>query len=174
MQWHYQLTKADYLAFNLYIYHRSALARRSRRVQRWLALVFPLMPLATWGTTGTLDLAFLIGFAVLGVLWFLFYPKWFERSVRRRLMRVIDEQFGANVCIDEQLSADEDALVEDSAAGDTLRVRWSTLEKIGETETHVFFFIHAMAAIIVPKRVFTNEAEIARLKQFVPKTTPID
>ncbi|MDF2911025.1 MAG: hypothetical protein K0Q56_1906 [Sporolactobacillus laevolacticus] len=151
MELHYQLTKEDYIAFNLQAYQNSQTVRRSILIQRFLALIFLFVPLAISLLTGEFLLDMIIIFCILGVLWFLFAHKFFYRSIRHNLSKMIDERMGPE---------------------EEYKTTWNGIEKNAETETHLFLYVKAMAAIIVPKSAIGSQEAIIELKKIIPESVP--
>src|SRR6478752_6527607 len=77
MEYHYTLTKDDYLAFNMHHAQHSERVQKVLRVQRWMSFIFLLIPLLVSWVEGEFLLGMFVAFALLAVLWFLFYPKYF-------------------------------------------------------------------------------------------------
>ncbi|MDN3956281.1 YcxB family protein [Sporolactobacillus laevolacticus] len=172
MELHYQVTKEDYIAFNLHAYQNSQTVRRSILIQRFMALIFLFVPLAISLITGEFLLDMIIIFCILGVLWFLFAHKFFYRSVRRNLSKMIDERMGKKLPIDETLILTQEGIIERMGPEEEYKTTWNGIEKIAETETHLFLYVKAMAAIIVPKSAIGSQEATIKLKQIIPEFVP--
>lgn len=170
MDLHYQLTKDDYIAFNLNAYEHSQAMSRSLWTARLCSLIFVLFPLIVPMVGGDFMPGLFIFFCILAIVWFFITPKFFFRSVRRNLSKVIDEKMGDQLPLDERLELTEEGLLEGAGSDREYRTSWAGIVKITETSDYLFFYINPMAAIILPKKVI-GERELDKLfEKIVPNS----
>ena len=146
MEYHYTLTKDDYVAFNMHHAQHSERVQKALRVQRWMSLIFLLIPLLVSWVEGEFLLGMFVAFALLTVLWFLFYPKYFYGSIKKNIVKVITE----------------DGLVEKSSKRE-VKTPWSSITQIRETDEHIFILVSAMSGYVIPTSSF---ADVNALRQF--------
>ena len=160
MEIKYNLTEEDYIHFNLYHIKNSKSAIRSLNVQRFLTPVFFILLsyiISLVGDTPFLEL--FIAFFITGILWILFYPKYFYSTVTRRIKKFIREGKNGGLLGEHILSMTDEGLVESTSNGQT-KVDWSGI--IGFKEDNEYFYLYnsSISALILPKRELTNEEEI--------------
>lgn len=90
------------LEYQLYIAGQSPIISKTRKRNRWLlALIY-----ITIGVFGIFrgDLMFTILFIIIGILWYLFYPKWGGRFYKKQFSKFIKANYrnrlGKNVTLD--------------------------------------------------------------------------
>jgi hypothetical protein len=91
-----------------------------------------------------------------GFLYYFFYPGILKRRIRKSAHRVYNHQnnFIGNhkyTVSAEGISDNEDALV-----------KWTAVEDIVQTDTHLFILVHPKKALIIPKRAFPDGAALNR------------
>ncbi|WP_093674198.1 YcxB family protein [Sporolactobacillus nakayamae] len=170
MDFHYQLTKEDYIAFNLNAYEHSLVMKRSLITTRLLALIFIIFPLIISQITGVFIASLFYFFCILAILWFFIIPKIFFRSVRRNLSKMIDEKMGDQLPMDERLEITEEGLIEGAGSNREYRSAWSGIVKISETDDYLYFYINPMAAIILPKSEIEAHDLGEQLKKIIPES----
>ncbi len=162
MEYHYTLTKDDYVAFNMHHAQHSERVQKVLRVQRWMSLIFLLIPLLVSWVEGEFLLGMFVAFALLAVLWFLFYPKYFYRSIKKNIGKVINEGDNSSLTGEHTMMVTEEALVEKSSKGE-VKTPWSSITQIRETDEHIFILVSAMSGYVIPTSAF---ADVKALQQF--------
>lgn len=159
----FDFTKDDLVTFCMYHYSKSGTVRR----QKWLGLFSCIaLWLSFWGLLGILSQA---SEEKAPLLWpafgatpllagvYLFYL----RSARRRILEGMFAE-GKNRGL---LGPKEITLtpVEITAAGDlrSTTIRWKGVERIVETDTQVLIYCGALDAVVVPRRAFASDADLA-------------
>lgn len=161
----YELSKDDLRAFNLYHHSHSPTARR-QYFRSWFvpAFVWLMVCAGLWYLAdrerGTplrtfLDLSPLFA----GIPIYLIYFPW---AYRRKLHKIIDGMVseGRNKLLFSRhtvvLSAG--CVTESGEFGQTSTV-WRAVERVVRTDNYLFIYLNALAAIIVPRRAFTDVAD---------------
>ncbi|MGF9889672.1 hypothetical protein ABEX78_13600 [Priestia megaterium] len=85
MEYHYTLTKDDYVAFNMHHAQHSERVQKVLRVQRWMSLIFLLIPLLVSWVEGELLLGMFVAFALLACCGFYFIRSIFTEVLKRTL-----------------------------------------------------------------------------------------
>ncbi|WP_157964165.1 YcxB family protein [Exiguobacterium sp. TNDT2] len=152
MQIQYELTEDDYTRFNLNHIKRSKTSKRMLILQRTIGPIMFLgasFVLATWlqetgwwwyGTYG-----------VASILWFLYYPKYFERHVRKQTRRLIGERGNEGMIGPHTMNLDEDGLRDVNEFGET-RASWAGIKEVVEEDDYVYLYNSSVSAHILPKR----------------------
>ncbi|MBU3143700.1 YcxB family protein [Clostridium sp. CF012] len=162
----YQLTKQDYIDFNMNYMSNSKSVKRLFIAQRYIVpIIFLLMPVMLIRVTSIpLGYWFKV-FLVSSVLWIIFYPKYFKWSVSKRISKMLDEGENTDMLGKRSLTLTEKGIIDCSTLSES-KTDWSVIEKITQTQKHIFIFISSVAAYILPVHVFNNENE---KKRFIDK-----
>lgn len=170
MEFKYELTKEDLLAFNLYHAKQSETVKSALFKQRFLVpIIFLLLPFILYWITGEFLIEVSISFMLVSILWLVFYPKYFYGYIKRNVSKVLDEGNNDNLLGNHLFTMAEDGFTEKSNAGET-KVPWSGITKVEENEEYYFLFYSAMSAYIIPKRCLIDKTEQAEFKQLLRKS----
>ena len=162
----YQLTKQDYIDFNMNYMSNSKTVKKLFIAQRYIVpIIFLLIPFIMIKAT-SIPLGYWVNvFLVCYVLWVIFYPKYFKWTVSKRILNMLDEGENADMLGNRSLTLTEKCIIDSSTLSES-KTDWSVIEKITQTKKHIFIFISAVAAYILPVRVFKDENE---KKKFIMK-----
>jgi len=156
MHINYQLTKQDYIDFNIFHMSYSNTIRQALFIQRYIiSIVFLIAPFIVAKVTDIPLWYWAIAFIVIYLLWIIFYPKYFRWSAARRISRMIDEGKNADMLGNQSLTLTEDAIVNISNFSES-KTNWHTVENVVETKEHIFIYISAVMAYIIPIRIFES------------------
>jgi hypothetical protein len=114
---------------------------------------------------------FLPPFAVIAFLWFVFYPRFFKWTVRKRVSKMINEGNNKGTVGVHELTLTPEEIIETGEMGES-RIKWDIVQKIHTTDKHIFIFIGAMKALIIPKRSFTNEEGCREVLRVIKENRP--
>lgn len=171
MELKYEMTKDDYLAFNLYHAKHSKTVQNSLVMQRFLTPIFLLiLPFLFSWITGEFLMGLFIIFVIISVLWVIFYPKYFYGYMEKNINKMMNEGNNKNLLGQHVFIANEDGFIEKNSVGES-KVSWSSIEKVEENEDYYFLFLSTMSANIIPKRSFSNDASQEDFKRMVDKAT---
>lgn len=152
MKIQYELTEDDYIRFNLSHIKRSKTGKRMLLLQRIIGPIIFLgayFVLAMWLQETDWWLYGIYGIA--SILWFLFYPKYFERHVRKQTRRLIDERSNEGMIGPHTMDLDENGLRDLNEFGET-RVSWAGIKEVVEENDYVYLYNSSISAYILPKR----------------------
>ncbi len=154
----YHVTLDDIHAFNLHYARTSPQSLRSRRSVRF-ALTFLLGALlCSLGVLSKAPLPFwLMGFLILGGWWAMF-PRRLEQMLRRYTERLYASGKNAGVLGPHRLSAGPEWLSESTDVRE-VRTHWRAVERVEDAGEHLFLYVTAFSAVIVPKRAFATPAD---------------
>jgi hypothetical protein len=164
----YDLTKEDYIAFNMHHIDHSPTIKRSLFIQRYIvALIFLAFPFIYSRVSGAALLLPLIVYGVVFIIWILYYPRYFTASMKKRILKMINEGSNASLFGPRSITLNESGVTETSE-NDESRSSWRSIEKIDETAEHIYIYISSINAYLVPVRAFEDrtkkEAFLERLK----------
>ncbi|MBU5592166.1 YcxB family protein [Clostridium sp. MSJ-4] len=152
----YELTKEDYINFNIYHMDHSETMRRSLFIQRYIiSLIFLIVPFVVTGSSDIPLWYWLSIFIIIFVLWVAFYPRYIKWMIKRRLTKMLQEGKNAGLLGKGSISLTEEGIVKTSDSDDA-KTSWSTVEKIIETKELVIIYISAVSAYIIPIKAFNN------------------
>lgn len=160
MELNYKLTEEDYIDFNVFHAKHSQAVQKQVKLQR---ILVPLMyiVLAVLATS-FLDVPFLVLFIPLvavAVLWFLFYPAYFYRLIKRNATKMMREGKNDAVLGEHTMIFTDQGLREISPKGE-MSVSWSGIENYGEDDSGFYLYNSGMSALIIPKRELGDSAGV--------------
>lgn len=98
------------------------------------------------------------------MLWFLFYPKYFYGSIKKNIVKVINEGDNSSLTGKHTMMVTEDGLVEKSSKGE-VKTPWSSITHIRETDEHLFILVSAMSGYVIPTSAFADVKALQHLKE---------
>ena len=158
----YEVTLDDIHAFNLHYARTAPHARRSRRSVRLALTLLLATLLCSLGVLSKAPLPFwLLGTLILAGWWAVF-PSRVEQMTRRHTERMYAEGQNAGVLGPHRLTLDPEWLCERTDVRE-VRTHWRAVEQVVEDAQHLYLYVTAFSAVIVPKRAFGSEAEAREL-----------
>lgn len=166
MQIQYELTEDDYIRFNLSHIKRSKTGKRMLLLQRsvgpiiFLGVAFILSTLleeTNWWLYSV--------YGIFSIVWFLYYPTYFERHIRKQTRRLINERSNEGMIGPHTMELDKSGLCDQNAYGET-RVSWSGIKEIVEEEEYLYLYNSSVSAYILPKR----GQDIEEVRRWLPTT----
>ncbi len=155
-------TVEDWLEFNRYHYRNSKALLKQRIFIRLLGPILFAIFIVLHSYYKGYDTKLTIGFAVLSVLWIIFYPKRAEahhlNSVKEMLLEGKNRELNTDIFIK---LTDKDMVVKSESI--CTSVRWSSVEKIIMHDDYLFVYISAVPAQVIPKRYFKDDKEFLEL-----------
>lgn len=162
----YQLNKQDYIDFNMNYMSNSKTIKKLFIAQRYIVpIIFLLIPSMLIKVTSIPFGYWFKAFLVCYILWVVFYPKYFKWSVSKRIIKMLDEGKNTDMLGKRSLTLTESCIIDCSTLSES-KTDWSVIEKITQTQKHIFIFISSVAAYILPVNVFKNDNE---KKKFIDK-----
>lgn len=169
MNYRYELNAQDLIDFNIFHITYSKLARRSFFVQRYiLSLSFLILPFILRNFT-TMPLEYLmVIFFLLYIYWVAFYPKRIKKIVSRKITKVLAEGKNHSVVGTHNLTITEEEIVDISEHSEA-RTPFQSVENIVEDKGHIFIYVNANSAHIIPIRMFESNEQKNELLAFLRK-----
>lgn len=152
MELKYSITEEDYIRFNLFHIKNSTTSMRTLKIQQilipilYIAVAFVLAGL----TEGSL-VVWLSIFLVMGILWFIFYPKYFYSHILRQVRKMLKEGKSEGLLGEHLLVLSDEGILETTSKGE-MKANWVSLEKFTEDEHSFYLYNTALSACIIPKR----------------------
>jgi len=167
MNFEYELNKQDLIDFNLFHITYSKLTRRSYFIQRYiLSLSFLVLPFLLRQFTNMSLGYWLVVFILLYLYWVVFYPKRLKKIVSRKISKMLAEGKNKSVVGTHNLVISENGIVDRSEHSEA-KTQFSAIENIVEDKEHIFIYVNANSAHIIPIRIFENEDQKKELLTFL-------
>ncbi|WP_075618288.1 YcxB family protein [Paenisporosarcina indica] len=160
MEISYNLTEDDYISFNLYHMNNSKTGIRALRIQRFLLPVFIIA--LSYFMTLILDTslsAMLVTSLLFSIVWIIFYPKYFTRTIAKNVKKMLKEGDNKGILGDQHMSIKEDGIVVTTKFGET-KVSWEGLKTLKEDDNNFYLYVGAMNAYLIPKRQIAVSNEL--------------
>ncbi len=155
----YDLTKEDYIAFNMHHIKSSKTVKKTLFIQQYvLAIIYLIIPFILADITGESLMFWLIPFIIIFILWIAFYPRYFKGYMKKNIIKMLSEGKNENIFGPVSLILEETGVREVTRAGES-KANWSSIERVEENQDYIFMYTSAVAAAIVPLRAFTNIEE---------------
>ncbi|MEF9951374.1 MAG: YcxB family protein [Clostridium sp.] len=155
----YDITKDDYIKFNLYHLESSPNVKKEIIIHR---LVIPLLLVGLSAAFYVLlGMPMYIGvplFVGIGILWSIFYPKFYRKNALKNVSKMIDNGLQSSGVSKNTINVLDEGIHSSSRAGQTIN-RWDEVKKVHETDEHIFIYVTEKIAHVVPKRAFENEEQ---------------
>ncbi len=164
----YDFTLEDALAFNEYHFRRSPAGRRARlrhmflppTIWMGLALGFEAF------VGGDTNHSFAVALAAVSAMWILTAPLFLARQIRRSVQRMYAEGRNRALLGRHVMSVSIEG-VTDEGPGTRTQTRWESVERIARSTDHLFIYLNAVAAHVVPARAFPDRGEFDRFVESV-------
>ena len=161
----FEITKEDLSASSFYHNRHSPTARRQYLrgwlvpPLIWLLFFIVICHLADQGR-GKLLQTFIDLFPLFCFvpLYLLYYPWAYRRKVRKIIAVMVGEGHNRGLLGHHRVTISEEGISDSNEFGQTSRV-WRGVEKVVVADEHVYVYINALAAIIVPRRAFAGPLE---------------
>lgn len=160
----YELTKADYVEFNL------CHAKHSKQVKKMLLIYRVLGPIIIliggYYITAYKDLMGIVIYSIAAVLWAIFFPKIHFKSIERNIKRLIDEGKDTSLFELRKVQIDEKGITEEIIEDGTFK-KWNKIVKIETSIDNIFIYTSDLDALIVPRQVIGSDQAVQELIQYM-------
>lgn len=154
MNLNYTLSKEDFLEYQLYASSKS----KSHKNRRWRSrIIIPIIYIAFgfFLTSAHNNMATGLVFAAVGVVWYLFYPKYSKWRYKNHFQKHIDEHYQNRIGKSVELIVNETSLFTKDFTAET-KINASELKELIELSNHFFIKLTTELALIVPKSAITD------------------
>lgn len=156
MEIKYHLTEEDYLKFNMFHINTSESANKSLKTQRY-AVPFVYI-IFSYIFANLADIPFLyalIPFLIVGILWVIFYPKYFQSRILSQTKKMIREGKNEGLLGEHTMTLTDEGIVDTNPTGET-KVNWSGIIKLKEDDSNLYVYNSSVSAYIIPKRELSD------------------
>lgn len=159
MELHYDITKQDYIDFNLNYFVNNAIVQRSILMTRIATAVLVIVG-------GTVLMYWVKGLSVLSVavylalaaLCFFGTPWYMKRKVVKNTERILRNANNKQLCGPKTLTLREDEFELSGENEDTV-YKYETVQRTATDAGHYYIFVDEFSAVIVPFSAFTDEEQ---------------
>lgn len=156
MNINYELTKQDYIEFNIFHMSYSKSLRKLMFIQRYvISLCFLIAPFMI-AKFSDIPLGYWLSiFVIVYILWVAFIPKYIQRTMRKRILRLVDEGKNAGMFGNQSLTLDIESIVEIGMINES-KTNYVAVEKVVETNDYVYIYTSSIKACVIPNRAFES------------------
>ncbi|MFC1989144.1 YcxB family protein [Chloroflexota bacterium] len=169
MTMEYELITDDVLAFYLYnheynpqLEHARKLLRRMLLVSSAFEFLVAIILLVVFGEQQLLLAVFIMAFAILTLLWYIFSPSIFRKILKREVTRKYGQSQN-KLAGKHKLSITSDAVTDINDMGES-KTRWNAIEYVASTDQYLFMLGSDLNPYpyIVPRSTFTDESAFSQ------------
>ncbi|PAE37875.1 YcxB family protein [Bacillus sp. 7884-1] len=148
----YHLTEEDYLKFNMFHINNSESANKSLKTQRFATPFVYIIFAYIFANLADIPFLYaLIPFLIVGILWVIFYPKYFQTRILSQTKKMIREGKNEGLLGEHTMTLSEDGIVDSNPNGET-KVNWTGIIKLKEDDSNIYLYNSSVSAYIIPKR----------------------
>lgn len=161
----FELNENDYLTFQLFAASKSErIIKKRKRNKVLVPITYIVIGILLFFIDGYLPTVL---FALIGIVWFVFYPTWDKRRYRNHYKAFIQENYKDRIGRSVTLDIKDDFILAKEQTSES-KLLTSEVEEIIEISTLIFIRIKGGQAYIVPKDRISNANEfVVRLKELV-------
>lgn len=170
----FELTRQDYIEYNLFYHLNSKESRKAMQKTRYLVpivfllLAYPItrlsaLPFWWWATVLT----------IISVVMIIKYPKRFNKIIAKKAEQMLEERNSRGVLGSRTIEITETAIISAGQASET-KIKWEAVERICETEYYLYLYTTFIQVCIIPKRAFESNAKMDEFIQTVKKYMKAD
>ena len=159
MELEFELLEEDYINFNIDHAKKSSSLKKNILMQRILGpVLFLIFPFIIRGYTEIPMWYWVTIFGIVSVVWFIYYPKYFNWEMTRRVKKMLNEGSNENILNRRKIILSDEGILEKSLIGES-NVSWNQVDKVEESNEYIYIYISSISAHIIPKRIFKDENE---------------
>jgi hypothetical protein len=156
MKIEFELTKEDYINFNLYHFCSSAAQKRSITIQRYiLPLVVVAAPFITTGFSSLPSRDSLLFVTIFYAIWVAFYLKYYKWRLARWINKNLDKGKNKGILGEHSILFSDTEIVEVNDYNE-MKTQWDGVEGVVETKDYIYIYNSAVTAYIIPIRAFVS------------------
>ncbi|MEH7610007.1 YcxB family protein [Gottfriedia acidiceleris] len=167
MKLNYEINLDDYIEFNLHHLKHSKTVQKSLINQRIaVSLIYLVIPFLISFLFNQPLFGYLLAFSLAAILWFIYFPKYFYRSSKNKMIRHLTEKNDQSLFGEHSLKVDEHGIKEITQSS-VHEIKWDDIVEIKGTKNYFYIYFTSMQAIVVPLEAIKDDME--RLLQFYRK-----
>ncbi|MBL7966357.1 MAG: YcxB family protein [Prolixibacteraceae bacterium] len=149
----FQLEREDHVTFQLYIASKSERIKKNRKTTKYRVPIAYLILATIIFFVGELGLS--IMFILIGILWYLFYPKYELKRYEKHYRSYVEENFKTELESMAIIEFTETVInTNDNKGNSTIKIE--TIKEIDEIENYFFIRLSPGLGLIIPKSKITD------------------
>jgi len=174
MKINYDLTKEDYLEFNMHHISKTKSIKTTLFIERFIiSIMFILVPFMMKPKNDIPFAIFFMPFIIIYIGWIVLFPKYFKGSIKRRLERMLNKEENKSLFGPQQLSITDVGIFEFDNL-EKSKVTMKDVERVEVTEDYIYIYISEMNAYIIPHRAFKTLSEKNEIIDLLKKHCKVD
>jgi len=165
----YEIGIDDARAYSEYfVSHNAAFNRQinSRRQRYIYSAILAVIAIGLFAWRGQVITAIVFGAAAVGFMAVYFsYPYFSRKKALSNLVKESERVLKGGTS-QQKLTVTDEGMVYKTPSGES-NFKWDKLESLVNTGQHLFFMVHGLGAVIVPRRAFTTEMDFQQLLNLV-------
>ena len=159
MELHYDITKQDYIDFNLNYYTNNAVVQRSILTTRIAsAVIVALGGTALMYWLKALSVVSVVGYLALAAVCFFGTPWYMKRKVVKNVERILQRANNKQLCGPKTLTLRENEF-ELAGENEDTTYQYEAVERTASDTGHYYIFVDEFSAVIVPFSAFADEGQ---------------
>ena len=165
----FELTRQDYIEYNVFHQQNSKVCRKSMQMIRFskpiifLILAYPIsrlssLPFWWWATV----------LIIISVVMIIKYPKRYNKIIAKKVGQMLDEGNNVGLLGNRTIEITETAIISEGQAEER-KTKWEAVERIYETQDYLYVYIGSLQAHIIPTRAFESKAKKDEFIQTIKK-----
>ncbi len=157
----YDLTKDDFIAFNLFVIESSPTLNKQWLQFLWFPIVAYMIFAIALGQAAHSEYSrsgAYMSFCIVACIWLIYARQYWNWSIRRRLNKLLAGGKNNGTHGIKSITIGPDG-VHSSDEQSEAQIKWSAIEKIANSPSATYLFIGALSAVIVPHRAFATDGE---------------
>ncbi|MGI6181048.1 MAG: YcxB family protein [Agathobaculum sp.] len=159
MELHYDITRQDYIDFNLNYFNHNAVVQRSIKMTRIGTAALVIVggtALMYW--LGSLNVWSIAVYTAMAAVCFFGTPWYMRRKVIKNVDRILSRANNKQVCGAKTLILRDDSFELVGENEDTV-YQYAAVQRTASDEGHYYVFVDEFSAVIVPFSAFESEAQ---------------
>ena len=159
MELHYNITKQDFIDFNLNYYNNNAIVQRSIRTMRIATAAIVILggsALMYW--LHTLTPVSIAVYVALAAVCFWGTPRYMRHKMIKNIEKILKNAKNKQLCGPKTLTLRESEFELSGENEDTV-YQYSAVQRTATDDKHYYIFVDEFSAVIVPFSAFENDAQ---------------
>ncbi|MCT4639473.1 MAG: YcxB family protein [Bacteroidales bacterium] len=148
MKLEFQLEREDHVTFQLYIASKSERIKKKRKTVKYRVPIVYLVLAAIIFFVGQLGLS--ITFVLVGILWYLFYPKYELKKYEKHYRSYVEENFKSDLDPKVVIELTETVINTTEEKGNS-SIKVETVKEIDEIGKYFFIKLNPGLGLVLPK-----------------------
>jgi membrane protein implicated in regulation of membrane protease activity len=159
MELEFDLTKEDYINFNINHLSISDVTKKRLFISRYIiSLIFLIVPFILAKVTDISFWYWMITFSIVFIYYVTSYNKKLKKRVNKHINKLLGEENNKALIGKKILRISENG-IEQISDVNTSTTKWEAIGKIIEYQEYIYIYNSAVSAYIIPTRVFKNDSE---------------